>query len=330
MKVDRQIYLTIAAYFMNENSHEINDPILIDWLKESKLNRQVFEQYKKIWDAIPHYSIEKETFDVDQAWNKIYETHRKKDRNRKVIIHFLYAISGIAASVLLFLALSFMGIFEKDSTTHFSILTKNGNRSEIFLPDGSKANLNAGASILYTYNSKRKIREVTFQGEGFFDISKSEEPFVIRTLNGLVIKVLGTSFNISAYQDDAEIKVSLVEGSIEVKDETNFLLMKAGEMVVYDKEHKQLQIKEPEGILSNSYGWLDNKLYMNNMSLSEVCKHLERWYDVNITLDRDLGTSIHYYGVLQEENIIEVMTALSKLSKIQYTMKGKNIQITSK
>ena len=69
---------------------------------------------------------------------------------------------------------------------------------------------------------------------------------------------------------------------------------------------------------------------MDNMSLGDVCKYLERWYDVNITIQKNLGEKIHYNGVIQEETITEVLEALSHLSNIAYHVKGKNISITSK
>ena len=106
------------------------------------------------------------------------------------------------------------------------------------------------------------------------------------------------------------------------------LRMKPGEIAIFDKETNK--IKQIEGVLSHSYGWLDNKLYMEDMSLSVVCKYLERWYDVEITLQPGLGEKIRYNGVIQEETVTDVMDALSRLSNISYHVKGKHISITSK
>lgn len=327
MEEEKHIGLHIVDYLLNGNNKEIDDSTLKTWLAESESNRKVFAQYKKIWEESHHY-METETFDIHQAWKKVDEINQKRGKRQRGITHFYYGISGVAASVLLFFLLSFMGLFVKNSTTHLSINADYGNRSEITLPDGSIVKLNSGTTIHYAYNTKKKIREVEFTGEGFFDVSKSKDPFVIKTANDVEIKVLGTSFNLRAYPDDSEIQASLIEGSIEMKHEINTLLLKAGEMAVYNKENEQL--KTTEGLLSHTYGWLDNKLYMDNMSLSDVCKQLERWYDVNITLEQELGTGIHYNGVLQEESIIDVLEALSKLSEIQYRMKGRSIYITSK
>ena len=85
-----------------------------------------------------------------------------------------------------------------------------------------------------------------------------------------------------------------------------------------------------KGVLSHSYGWLDNKLYMEDMPLSLVCKYLERWYDVKIMIQPGLGENIRYNGVIREETVTDVMDALSRLSNISYHVKGKHISITSK
>ncbi len=240
----------------------------------------------------------------------------------------LYTASGVAASLLIVLALSFMGTFQKGSEVLVSMSADYGNRSEIMLPDGSLVKLNAGSEVVYSYDPKKKTREVDFQGEGFFDVSKSKDPFVIKVAGGLNVRVWGTSFNLQAYADDPVIQASLVEGCIELEKGNEKLRMKPGEIAVFDK--KTDKIKQVEGVLSHSYGWLDNKLYMEDMSLSVVCKYLERWYDVEITLQPGLGEKIRYNGVIQEETVTDVMDALSRLSNISYHVKGKHISITSK
>ena len=209
-----------------------------------------------------------------------------------------------------------------------SMTADYGSRSEVVLPDGSTVKLNAGSNLVYSYNSKEKIREVDFRGEAFFDVSKSKTPFVVNLANGLKVKVWGTSFNLRAYTDDELVQASLVEGCIELNHDDDKLIMNAGEMAIFNKQTDQ--IERVSGILSHSYSWLENKLYMDNMSLSEVCKYLSRWYNVNITVNKKLGDSIHYNGVIQEETIIDILEALSRLSNISFQVKGKNISITSK
>lgn len=327
MEEQKQIKECIVDYLLEDEDGKSLDPVLARWLAESEANRNDFDLYKKIWEESRSYS-EAGAFDPNLAWEKVDRLNRKKNGSHKQLKNILYMVSGVAASLLVIVALSLMGILQQEPDVQVSMVADYGNRSEIVLPDGSVVKLNSGSEVTYSYNPKKKMREVHFQGEAFFDVSKSKDPFMIETAGGLKVKVWGTSFNLQAYADDPVVQASLVEGCIELESGNEKLKMKPGEMAVF---HKDTKIIQPvKGILSHSYGWLDNKLYMEDMPLSMVCKYLERWYDVQIDLQPGLGDSIRYNGVIQEETVTDVMDALSRLSHIDYHVKGKHIRITSK
>ncbi|WP_293674353.1 FecR family protein [uncultured Parabacteroides sp.] len=327
MEEQKHIKDYIVDYLLEENAKKSIDPVLAEWLVEDESNRKDFDLYKKIWGESLLYT-ESGTFDSNLAWEKVNTMNLQKKKYRKHLWNISYMVSGAAASLLIILALSFADVFQKGSDVVVRMTAGYGNRSEVVLPDGSFVKLNSGSEVIYSYDPKKRIREVDFHGEGFFDVSKNKDPFVIKTVGGLCVKVWGTSFNLQAYTDDLVVQASLVEGCIELESGNEKLVMKPGEIAVFDKATNK--IKQVRGILSHSYGWLDNKLYMEDMPLSVVCKYLERWYDVNIILQPELGESIHYNGVIQEETVTDVMDALSRLSNISYHVKGKDISITSK
>lgn len=327
MEEQKQIKEHIVDYLLKDEDDQSLDPVLAEWLAESEANRNDFDLYKKIWEESCSYA-EADVFDSSLAWENVNKLNREKSGSRKQLKNILYMVSGVAASLLVIVALSLMGILKQEPDVKVSMAADYGNRSEIVLPDGSVVKLNSGSEVTYSYNPKKKMREVHFQGEAFFDVSKSKDPFMIETAGGLKVKVWGTSFNLQAYADDPVVQASLVEGCIELESGNEKLKMKPGEMAVFDKESNNIQ--PVKGILSHSYGWLDNKLYMEDMPLSMVCKYLERWYDVQIDIQPGLGESIRYNGVIQEETVTDVMDALSRLSHINYHVKGKHIRITSK
>lgn len=326
MKEKEHIKDHIVDYLLS-GEKEIVDPVLSDWLSQDDKNVQELDRYRKIWMESGRY-VNPDVFDVDSGWARIDDSNRQKTLRRTRISNMYYALTGVAATILLMIALSVTGTFERNEDTTVSLTADYGSRSEIALPDGSIVKLNAGSNITYRYNSKMKIREVQFQGEGYFDVSKSKTPFVVHTYDGVRVKVLGTSFNLKAYDGDPTVQTSLVEGRVVLEHEGNRLSMKPGEVAEYDRRNNTL--KPVNGDLSHSYGWLNNKLYMDDMSLGDVCKHLERWYNVNISIQEDLGGKIRYNGVIQEETITDVLDALSHLSNIAYHVKGRNISITSK
>ncbi|MCC8142711.1 MAG: FecR family protein [Tannerellaceae bacterium] len=159
-------------------------------------------------------------------------------------------------------------------------------------------------------------------------MAKSEIPFIIHTPDNLDVEVLGTTFSITAYPEDECYLVSLLEGKVEVGDPLTKLTMAPGEIISYNRSTKNMERLDKD--VSHMYGWMDNKLYMDNMSLAAVCKTLERWYDVKITLAAGLGESANYTGVLREDNITDVLNALCSLSNIKYEMNGRHISITPK
>ncbi|MDR1381835.1 MAG: DUF4974 domain-containing protein [Tannerella sp.] len=312
--------------FLLNGERELSDPVLIEWLNESDVHKKTFSRYRKIWDESEYYR-EISLFDAGAAWEKIDGTNRKRARAGRRLRSLCYAISGAAASVLAVFALSLAGLFGEHAIS-VGMRADYGSRSDITLPDGSTVKLNSGSEIAYSYDSRGKVREVTFQGEGFFDVAKSDRPFVVKTANGPEVKVLGTSFNLQAYADDRTIRTSLVKGYVELAYENEKLRMRAGDIVVFDRDTHKL--RRTDGVLSHSYGWLENKLYMDDMSLTDVCRHLERWYDVDIHLPAGLGENIHYNGIIREETISDVLDALSRLSNVDYHVKGKSISITPK
>lgn len=323
----KQIGTYIVDHLSGGKGEQPVDPLLDEWLAEDESNRRDFKRYEEIWKEAGSY-LEQDTFDTQYAWDKIDRINRKREHRRKRLVNIGYIVSGMAAAFLLVLGLSIMGIFDGQPEMWVRMMADYGSRSEVSLPDGTVVKLNSGSDITYAYNAKENIREVHFQGEGFFDVSKSKIPFVVKMANGLRLRVYGTSFNLQAYGDEQTVEASLVEGCIELDHGSDKWLMHAGDMAVFDKQTKQ--IKPVSGVLSHSYSWLEDKLYMDHMSLASVCKYLERRYDVTIHLQKDLGDRIHYDGVIQEETITDILGVLSRLSNIRYHVKGKNISITSK
>ena len=167
-----------------------------------------------------------------------------------------------------------------------------------------------------------------FEGEAYFDVAKGKDPFVIQMHDDLRLTVHGTSFNLQAYPNESSVEATLVEGCIELEHADHKLRMAPGEMAAFDKQTKEL--KPLAGNAAHAYAWLEDKLYMDNLSLAAICKYMERRYNVQITLEEGLAERYHYNGVLNEATVSDVLYILARMSPVQYSVKGKNIRITSK
>ncbi len=328
MEIQQNIGLKIVDHF-NTGSELSDEPELYEWFNSSDENKIAYENYHKIWQGSTELSRAK-TFNTEHAWTKVDKKISANTTTKYRLHHVVSAALGMAASLLIMLGLAFYTNMFSFKGETVLLSTNLGSRSTVVLPDGTHVTLNAGTNLEYRFDYFNKIREVKFDGEGFFEVAKSRNPFIIQTQNGLRLKVLGTKFNLKAYSEDNSIKTSLIEGKIELNSPGNkTLLLIPGQIALYNDRTKELNYSN--GQIYQDFGWLNNKLYLDNMSLQEVCTILERCYDVKIVIKKDgLGSKIHYTGVLKEETIVDILEALCKLSEIKYQIKGKNITINNK
>ena len=306
-----------------------SDSALKEWEQSDPRNKSELEKYQKIWAATNDILI-LQKFDSEKAWIQVDSKLETRKTRLNQLKNIGLVVSGVAATLLIFLSLTFYTELFSTSGATISMTTTYGSRSEVVLPDGSMVKLNAGSNLEYHYDKISQIRKVDFSGEAFFEVAKSERPFVIQTPDGLKIKVLGTKFNLSTYREDRTSETSLFEGKVEMSQNgSDPLILKPGQMAILDKRSNEL--KYIEGEISHTTSWMENKLFMENMSLQDVCTKLERWYDVQITFsDKSLGENIHYTGVLREQSVLDVLNALCQLSSIKYDLKGKDIMISGR
>jgi transmembrane sensor len=305
------------------------DPKLDEWQKANPENKNELWKYQKIWDATADVSTLNK-FDSEKAWNLVDSKLETRETRTRQLKNIVLVVSGMAATLLIFLSLTFYTDLFSTSGATITMTTTYGSRSQVVLPDGSVVKLNAGSKLEYHYDKISQTRKVDFSGEAFFEVAKSKKPFVIDTPDGLKVKVMGTKFNLSAYPEDRIAQTSLVEGKVELSQNGSLnLILMPGQIASKDKSSNE--IKYTKGEISHITSWMQNKLYMENMSLQEVCIKMERWYDVRISLnDKTLGEKIHYTGVLKEQTVLDVLNALCQLSSIRYELKGKEIMISGK
>ncbi len=233
------------------------------------------------------------------------------------------------------------------------VVTQNGSRTDISLPDGSTVWLNAGSTLTYDSLYGNKLREVTLSGEGYFDVVRNpNKPFIIHT-GKINIRVLGTIFNVKSYPGEGTIETSLIKGSIEVSFlsmPSKKIILKPDQKLVIDKEElnggssagqakvqtqmitiQPLRHIENDSSLAET-GWMQNRLYFNDMSFHELLKSMERKYGVSFQMSDDALDTIHFTGSFQDETVIQALDAL-RLTAAQssydfnYEMQGNQVFI---
>jgi len=327
MKEEQKIGEHIIDHLQTEKDTNVTDPVLQSWAESKPGNKRDLSKYMKIWQGI-NILAKRKKYDADTAWESV---HYKITNQARVADRFkIVFLSGVAAALLILLGFSFYFNWFAPDTAPLTLTTEMGSRSEVVLPDGTSVMLNAGSELIYQFDRRKKTRNVQFSGEGYFEVEKDKAPFIVQTQEGLNLKVLGTKFSLSAYPDDALIKTTLTEGKVELNDgKSGELVLMAGQTGAFDKNSGRLYYSPDEP--RHNLSWMEKKLYMDNMSLGNVAKILERWYDVQITFtEENMGEDIHYTGTLREKSVIDVFEALNEISKINYKINGENIIVSRK
>ena len=199
----------------------------------------------------------------------------------------------------------------------------NGVRSRVVLPDSSVIWLNCGSELLVADNFEDGNREVSLHGEGYFDVySDPSNPFYVRTPDGPTIKVTGTVFNLSCYSPDEEVKLTLLEGSVEVMtDKEDVFTLEEGSKITVRKESAYADD------IDGDTAWKDGILHFDNTPMKEVLESLERWYGVHITVRDNSIYRNSFTADFRSESIHQVLELLSFTCDVVYVLDGNNITI---
>ena len=200
------------------------------------------------------------------------------------------------------------------------IIVPDGKRANITFSDGSKIYINSGSKVVYPDVFEENRREILVEGEVYLDVIKKKEcPFFVRTKQ-FCIRVLGTSFNVCAYNEDVSASVVLVRGSVEVTMENkNKVKLKPNQLMnIRGNETSICKVDVAEYI-----SWKDNLLLLNQRKVGDIFKRLERYYGCKIQYDKEIA-SILLSGKLDlQSDIIDVMNNLCLSLSLHYTINDK-------
>jgi ferric-dicitrate binding protein FerR (iron transport regulator) len=200
-----------------------------------------------------------------------------------------------------------------------------GSISQMTLPDGTQIWLNSGSEVVYHENSKE--RSVQLVGEACFDVAHDEKhPFYVRTDN-MIIRDIGTRFNVRAYPGDDVTEATLIEGSAEVLSVNmqRICELKPGHLAVYDKEQKQMSLQEIDP--STVVAWMDGKFVFRNEKLVDICDELGKWYGVRFSFGDDVIKDYRYTANIKRTTSISyVLKMLNITTHLHYSIKENKME----
>ncbi len=314
-KMDTNI---ILKYLQGKASEE-EKVLFLSWMEESHQNRDEFVEFKKIWALTAKQKNTEGLTWSELKQNSIIETKKRTLLNRfvKQAAIFIFLI-GLGGTAQYFIS---QNLFKDNLvyTKQYSVKTPLGQMTNMELPDGSSVMLNSGTTISYSGDFSNGHREVYIEGEAFFDIAKDKEhPFIVNS-DCLGVKVYGTTFNVQAYPEDGKFAVTLIEGSVGILNNTGEEVSKLvpGEKAYFSKNETTIDIRLVDTEMYTS--WKEGLVTFRNEKLEDIAKQIERWYNVEIVIQKEDLSEEHYFGtILKNKPIDQILEVLKLTTSLQY------------
>ena len=300
---------------------------------EGKITKIDFDSFLKGLDEPEMREIYSETlkssFEESLKKNSAYSAAAKKQHYSQLAGKYWL---GIAATFLLVAAFGFL-IFQQlesiDPESNSLYQTAFAEQKNILLPDGTEVNLNVGSSLEQFPFEGQEMRKVNLRGEGFFQVAKDKShPFEISTQSTKIL-VLGTAFNVTSYDEDDLIEISVTEGTVNVSlqwesfsvDET----ITIGQKISIDKANNTYEVLE----FNTPIHWKSQILNFDQTEFAQVINSLQRWYDVDLAVKDSSLYTLKLSGQFKDKSIDEVIAAIGFLANKELK-NNEMIQVISK
>ena len=263
--------------------------------------------------------------DTTQLWRRIQglEFQTVKSNKRWTLSKWPYW----AAAAVLLIGLMFFFLPQKEKIITYE--TAFGQTKSVVLPDQSTIVLNANSRLSFVDNwEDASVREITLEGEAYFSVThtKNNQPFKVKTEDGVAVEVLGTTFNV--YHRTQETKVVLNSGKISLSlptvDAENKIIMKPGELVEFKSNKVSKKSVDPDRYVA----WTQNRLVLDHTSLREMVQMMKDNYGIEVEvkpewlLDQTVSGSMPSAG---EEDLVKQIAKAFRLTVMQ---EGKKVTMT--
>lgn len=293
------------------------------WVAESPENEKLFEQVYFTLQVTDRLRV-MESVNPEMALVSFKEKIRKQ--NKKVSLRRSWQMLQRVAAVLfipvLVLSAYFFMQMGKDRVRMVEVRTNPGVISTFELPDGSKVWLNAGSTLKYPENFWPECRQVELTGQGYFEVTKNpKKPFIVKVDPVYSVEVLGTRFDVSAYNDDELVETTLVEGSVRLNiaqagGKVVHQILKPNEKAEYRRINNKLSIQTVNA--DNNIAWRNGEIIFRNNSMEQVLRTLTRHYNVTFNVkDKEVLNAV-ITARFKDEQLPQVMEYIKLASNIKF------------
>ncbi|MEO6304967.1 MAG: FecR domain-containing protein [Bacteroidia bacterium] len=317
----------IGKYIREEATSEEREQ-LEQWLKANDENAALFAEVKAGWQNSAkindHLKIDKV-----KAWNSIQQKIKEEQKiipiTRKPPVYNKWILRA-AAILVVTLFVTWYGLKLGNKPELILVQTTNEAKT-VVLPDNSTIILNENSTLIYPKQFATNERKVDLIGEAFFDIKRDpQHPFIIENKN-FNIKVLGTSFDVMAYEKDSVAMVTVVTGTVSFVDNNGYseLLLK-GDVGILSKNKQRIYRSINNDL--NFMAWKTKKLEFANASIADVCAALKKYFNHEFIIKDKAILNCKFTGSFEDPKLVEVLTVLEKTLNVKTVIKKKNVEIT--
>ena len=310
MESKKQHFEQLASRYLNGRLEGSEYDQLLDLLQDRE-NASWFYSLKNNWQP------EKDKRSREN-WERLARRININSNKTKKLYYvgqrWLFRVAAILIIGLLFTS-TFLYYKNQNFIHGITVIeTPRGEKSKVYLPDGTEVWLNASSKLTYDSFSK-KSRQVSLTGEAFFKVKRNElAPFTVKT-SSCDVEVLGTEFNVMAYDKLQRNEVTLFKGRVKVHTARRDEVLDVGDQILIS--HQAVEIRKAN--LDQARSWVENKFNFNKVSLEELILRLENWYDVDIQYENGQREAIAFSGTFKnEETIWEVLDAINVYIPIEY------------
>lgn len=303
----------------NSDSKHIEDFLAKNWEKAEETNEA------------PEFKLEENFAGIMQTIKQEEFAAERRDFRSKVHKGFNF-IAKVAAILILPVTIMILmddGFAGKSDSFVWNVeyFSQPASRTRIFLPDSTEVWLNSNSKLEVMHGFGKVERSVKLTGEAYFSVTKNNNlPFNVYA-QGVNIKVHGTEFNISAYEDQDSVETVLLNGSISLKHSDypgdQGIKMVPGQRINY---YKQADSVRSDFVDAQAFGsWKDGIIIFNDSPMEEVQKKLERWFNVSIIIEDESLMNYRITGVLENRTLDQIMRFISLTSPVDYKQEGDKV-----
>ncbi len=303
----------ISRHLSGESSPQEEQQLNI-WLDYGEENRKLFGEYKTLWEQmdkvgpIAALDLNAEWKSLESRMKESVPRHELREGKSRSIV---FMTGRIAVAAVVVMALTFGGFYFSRNVGYRTLAT-TGISEMIILPDGSTVTLNSYSSLEYPKKFDKYQRDIKLEGEGFFEVNGNPAwPFVISTAE-VEIKVLGTSFNVNAYNSNKEIEVIVKTGQVAVTRHGEIpktVILKSGNKAVYNKIEEDLSLSTR--IDRNYLAWKTKSFIFEDQTLSDVTSALNKVYGSKIIIPSDSLQEARITSTFNDQSLEAILNVLS-------------------